>query len=71
MFFSPDFLDTLRERAQLSEVVGQKVRLQKQGKQLVGLCPFHKKKHLHFMSVISRAHTIVLDVVPKEISFDF
>lgn len=44
MMFPTDFLDSLRERAQLSEVIGQKVRLQKQGKELVGLCPFHKEK---------------------------
>src|SRR5260221_10136511 len=44
MFFSPDFLDQLRERIQLSEIIGQKVSLQKKGRELVGLCPFHKEK---------------------------
>ena len=44
MKYSQDFLEQLRERAQLSEVVGQKVVLQNKGKELLGLCPFHKEK---------------------------
>jgi len=44
MFFSPEFLDLLRERSKLSEVVGQKVLLKKHGKEQLGLCPFHKEK---------------------------
>jgi DNA primase len=44
MFFQPEFLDLLRERAKLSEVLGQKVQLKKHGKEMLGLCPFHKEK---------------------------
>ncbi|MBP6985175.1 MAG: DNA primase [Alphaproteobacteria bacterium] len=44
MFFSPEFLDLLRERAILSEVVSQKVVLKKNGNEMKGLCPFHKEK---------------------------
>lgn len=44
MYFSPQFLETLRDKALLSEVVGKKVLLKKNGKDHIGLCPFHKEK---------------------------
>ena len=36
--------DKLRARAMLAEVVGRVVALKKQGRELVGLCPFHAEK---------------------------
>ncbi|HZB90921.1 MAG TPA: DNA primase [Stellaceae bacterium] len=44
MAFPPRFLDELRERLSLAEVVGRRVRLIKRGREYVGLCPFHKEK---------------------------
>ncbi|RMF08437.1 MAG: DNA primase [Alphaproteobacteria bacterium] len=44
MSFSPEFLDELRGRLRLSEVVGRKVRLTRRGREFVGLCPFHSEK---------------------------
>ena len=44
MHFSPQFLDALRSRVQISEVVGRRVRLQRKGKEYLGLCPFHNEK---------------------------
>lgn len=44
MFFSPEFLDLLRDRVVLSEIVSQKVVLKKNGADMKGLCPFHKEK---------------------------
>ncbi len=41
MKFSPQFLDTLRDRIRLSDVVGRHVALTRKGKELIGLCPFH------------------------------
>ncbi len=38
------FLDELRERTTLSDVVGKRVRLVKKGHEHSGLCPFHKEK---------------------------
>ncbi len=38
------FLDDLRDRTALSDVVGRRVRLVKKGREFSGLCPFHKEK---------------------------
>ncbi|HLM13046.1 MAG TPA: DNA primase, partial [Reyranella sp.] len=45
MAFPPGFLDELRARLSLSEVVGRKVSLKrKSGAEYSGLCPFHNEK---------------------------
>src|SRR5690348_2603882 len=44
MAFPPRFLDELRERLSLADIVGRRVRLIKRGREYVGLCPFHKEK---------------------------
>ena len=48
MVFTPTFLDELRERVGLAQVVGRRVRLQKRGREHVGLCPFHNEKSPSF-----------------------
>lgn len=45
MAFPPGFLDELRSRLSLSEVVGRKVSLKRRsGAEYAGLCPFHNEK---------------------------
>jgi DNA primase len=44
MAFSPDFLDELRSRLTLSEIVGRRVALKRKGREHSGLCPFHNEK---------------------------
>ncbi|HLB80644.1 MAG TPA: DNA primase [Dongiaceae bacterium] len=44
MAFPAQFLDELRNRLSIAEVVGRRVRLQKRGREHVGLCPFHNEK---------------------------
>ncbi len=51
MTFPPRFLDELRERVSLAELVGRRVRLIKRGREYVGLCPFHKEKTPSFSVV--------------------
>lgn len=48
MSFSPDFLDELRQRLALSDIVGRKVRLIRKGREHSGLCPFHNEKSPSF-----------------------
>jgi DNA primase len=44
MRFSPEFLDELRARLPVSEVVGRRVKLRKSGREWKGLSPFNKEK---------------------------
>jgi len=48
MNFSKDFPEKLRSSILISEVIGKKVRLKKQGKSFLGLCPFHNEKSPSF-----------------------
>ena len=44
MTFPPQFLDEIRTRVPLEGVIGKRVRLSRRGRELLGLCPFHKEK---------------------------
>jgi DNA primase len=45
----PDaFLDQLKERSSIVDVVGRRVQLRKTGTSMVGLCPFHKERSPSF-----------------------
>ncbi len=44
MAFPPEFVEQLRERITLSEVVGRRVALKRKGREYAGLCPFHGEK---------------------------
>ena len=44
MAFPHQFLDELKLRTSLSEVIGRRVQLRKKGREWEGLCPFHKEK---------------------------
>ncbi|HVT53067.1 MAG TPA: DNA primase [Dongiaceae bacterium] len=48
MAFSPAFLDELRRRLSIFDLVGKKVRLTRRGQQATGLCPFHNEKSPSF-----------------------
>ncbi|MCB0913991.1 MAG: DNA primase, partial [Propionibacteriaceae bacterium] len=44
MAFPPRFLDELKDRVGLAEVIGRRVRLVRKGHEHQGLCPFHNEK---------------------------
>ena len=44
MTISNQFLDEIRARLPLSELVGRRLRLTRQGREFSGLCPFHNEK---------------------------
>ena len=43
-FITPSFLDLLRDKIAVSDIVGRRVRLIKKGDEFLGLCPFHHEK---------------------------
>ncbi|MDA0305463.1 MAG: DNA primase [Proteobacteria bacterium] len=44
MAFSDQFLDELRARTGLADLISRRVKLAKKGREHMGLCPFHKEK---------------------------
>src|SRR5712691_6029042 len=51
MALPPGFLDELRSRVSLGDLVGRRVRLVRQGREHRGLCPFHNEKTPSFYVV--------------------
>src|SRR5438270_2867695 len=51
MAFPPGFLDELRARVSLPDLVGRRVRLARKGREYGGLCPFHNEKTPSFYVV--------------------
>jgi len=51
MAFPPGFLDELRARVSLADLVGKRVRLVRKGREHGGLCPFHNEKTPSFYVV--------------------
>lgn len=48
MALLPQFLEELRRRVSITDVVGRRVRLNRRGLQATGLCPFHNEKSPSF-----------------------
>ncbi|MDX1402291.1 MAG: DNA primase [Kiloniellales bacterium] len=44
MAFSPQFLEEVRVRVGLADVIGKRIRLVRKGREFIGLCPFHNEK---------------------------
>jgi DNA primase len=44
MTFPPQFLDEIRDRIVLADLIGRRVKLKKRGREHEGLCPFHTEK---------------------------
>ncbi len=74
MAFSPQFLDEIRARVDLGEVVGRHVKLARRGREFVGLSPFQNEKSPSFTVVPEKGfyhcfssgeHGDVIDFVMK------
>lgn len=48
MSISPQFLDELRNRLSVSEIIGRRVKLTRAGREFKGCCPFHNEKTASF-----------------------
>src|SRR6476620_5871630 len=51
MAFPSGFLDEVRSRVSLADLVGRRVRLTRRGREQGGLCPFHNEKTPSFYVV--------------------
>ena len=51
MNITPEFLEELRSRVPVSEIVSRRVALHKHGREFKGLCPFHNEKTPSFTVV--------------------
>lgn len=45
---APETIDRIRDQANLADIIGQSVKLERRGRNLIGLCPFHKEKSPSF-----------------------
>ncbi|MGE5272131.1 MAG: DNA primase [Thiohalocapsa sp.] len=80
MAFPPGFLDELRARLSLAELVGRRVRLTRRGREYAGLCPFHNEKTPSFYVVEDKgffhcfgcgAHGDAIGFVMRDGNLDF
>jgi DNA primase len=80
MSFPPRFLDELRGRVSLAEVIGRRVKLTRRGREFIGLCPFHNEKTPSFSVVEDKdfyhcfgcgAHGDVISFVMQTEGLDF
>ena len=51
MAVPPEFIEDLRQRVPLSDIVGKRVKLTRKGRRFSGLCPFHSEKTPSFSVV--------------------
>jgi DNA primase len=45
---APETIDKIRELSDLGQIVGESVKLERRGRSLIGLCPFHKERSPSF-----------------------
>lgn len=59
MYYEEDFVDEVRSRNDIVDVISTYVNLKRSGSNYVGLCPFHNEKQHPFLSVpASRCTTV-------------
>ena len=51
MAVPPEFIEDLRQRVPLSDIIGRRVKLTRKGRRFSGLCPFHSEKTPSFSVV--------------------
>ena len=51
MAVPPEFIEDLRQRVPLSDLIGKRVKLVRKGRRFTGLCPFHSEKTPSFSVV--------------------
>ena len=67
MKYPKEYLDEIKLRLKVSQVVGKSVQLKKRGKEFVGLSPLKMKKVRHLPLMMKKNFIIVLVAVNMEI----
>ena len=60
MKYPKEYLDEIKMRLKVSQVVGKSVKLKKRGKEFIGLSPFQMKKLLRLLLMMKKVFITVL-----------
>ena len=66
MKYPKEYLDEIKIRLKVSQVVGKSVQLKKRGKEFIGLSPFTNEKTPSFTIMMKRVSIIALVLVNME-----
>lgn len=55
-------IDEIKNKTDILDLVSEYVKLEKRGRNYIGLCPFHDEKHPHLQFQKINKFVIVLDV---------
>ena len=71
MAIPPEFIEDLRQRVPLSDIIGRRVKLIRKGRRFSGLCPFHSEKLHLFQLLMMMVFIIALDAERMVMPFHF
>ena len=71
MKYPKEYLDEIKLRLKVSQVVGKSVQLKKRGKEFIGLSPLKMKKVHHLQLMMKKNFIIVLVAANMEIFLIF
>lgn len=63
-------INEIKEKTDILDLVSEYVKLEKRGRNYIGLCPFHDEKHLHLQFLKISKFVIALVVKRVEMSFN-
>ena len=64
MYYSEDFVEEVRQRNDIVDIISSYVNLKRSGSNYVGLCPFHNEKTASFSVVETNRCITALAVEP-------
>ena len=70
MPLNENFLQELKYKTDIEDIISTYVTLRKRGNTSVGLCPFHNEKNRHLLYITIRNHFIALVAAPAVMQSD-